>query len=129
MKRTIMIIVVAVSILGASLAFAGYQTGQIVNINTTFNWALGSMGTVYNSADSIQYIGCNIQSYSGSNAYTACYARDQWDTTVSCLSTESELVKVATSLNSESYVRFTWDADGNCTFLQTSTNSYWTPKN
>ncbi len=121
--------VVALVLAGTS-AWAGMKAGnQGVTIDTTNRWASGSLGGARNSADANQHIGCRVIGYSVGVATATCYANDATNsTTVTCSSTVASVVQAAATVSDSSWVRFDWDANGNCTTVNVYNNSYFEPK-
>ncbi|MFL6647894.1 MAG: hypothetical protein ACJ8KO_08020, partial [Sulfurifustaceae bacterium] len=101
--------------------------GQAVVINTSSRFVNADLGYVRNTADTTQYIGCEVYS-SGSTPTAYCFARDAAGTYVACSTSNSALVNVAASLKSDGYLYFQWDTSSNCTFIEQSTASYTAPK-
>ena len=116
------VIAAAAAMLSAT-AFAGHKSSQNVVINTGSRFANGDTGHVHNSSDTVQYIMCRSFGTSGS-----CYARNKDDVSRSCSTTSSSMLNTIRSINSESYVYFQWDADGNCTAITVENGSVARPK-
>lgn len=106
-----------VGVLGGTVALAGPKYGYPVQVNLTSRHASGGFGTARNSADSVQYIGCDVYGYTTSVPRVSCYARSAAGTYASCSSTDPNLLAVARSISDDSIVSFNWDASGTCTYL------------
>jgi GTP cyclohydrolase III len=127
--------VAAVMALSAA-AWAGSKINSQVTITVTgaTGTASGSMGAVRNSSDTVQNIGCAVNTnYNGTlpGAYSSsiyCSARDAAGVTVGCLATHPDFIAVVHSITSDSSILFKWDANGDCTLLTVSTYSYYAPK-
>ncbi|WP_224245467.1 hypothetical protein [Hyalangium gracile] len=95
--------------------------------------ASGRLGSARNSSDTVQYIGCTA-STSGTPgtgttiSYMSCSARNAQNVTVSCGSSNPDFIETLRTLNSDSYVSFSWDGTGNCTGLTVATYSQYEPK-
>lgn len=112
-------------------AWAGAKGGA--NVAITFSGdngtASGTMGTVRNSSDTLQYIGCAVYAYdSEAQALVYCSARNTSNVTVSCTSTAHELVSLAHAMTSDAHVSFSWNGSGACTALTIRTDSRYPPK-
>jgi hypothetical protein len=117
-------------LLGAlvGVAHAGKKTTVVVQVITGTRTALGSLGSARNSADGVQMIGCAVSANAGSAPTLSCSATDSAGTVGSCVSSDQNLVQVLSSLQGDSWLKFTWDASGNCTFIQVQNNSTYAPK-
>lgn len=103
--------------------------GRINHFETTVNAstqeAYGSLVDTRRSADTVQYIGCDLNLLFGT-ATVACAARSVTSAPLSCSSTDPELVKLAQGLTDNGYVRFR--CDGNTlVYLFVSKGSAWLP--
>jgi hypothetical protein len=90
--------------------------------------AAGAMGSVRNSSDSEQYIGCTVYAYPGGPATVNCFARSRDPNYGFCTSTDVALVQTAASITSDSVIHFGWDAQGKCSVLEIDTGSLYAPK-
>jgi hypothetical protein len=130
MMRKIAIGFVAALLIGGATAtaIAGAKYGPyLVYVSSTY--AEGSLADARASSDGTQYIGCNLTGYQTSmSGY--CYANDSAGNYKMCsvpASAAPSMLPVIASLNSQTYLYFAFDASGNCTTIQTSTNSYHAP--
>lgn len=120
---------VLLAVLASTPAWGGLDLGWEVTVDTTNRDASGTLGSVRNSSDSVQYIGCSMYTYdTGSTINVVCVAKDESGTLASCSTSASNFVEVATTLGSESHVLFSWDTSGECTYLFVSDYSYLEPK-
>ena len=135
-------IAAAIGILAASKpADAGLIQSFPVVIDTVNRVASGSLGSARNSGDGVQYIGCwnTLTGYIDNNGSIpttdpdyrfvvqgggGCYAVNSNNQPASCSLIPGELPPMA----ADSYVVFSWDANGNCTGLQIWTYSQTSPK-
>lgn len=113
-------------LLGTSLAWAGRANYFETQVDPAARTALGSLYDTRNSADNVQYIGCYLNLIGGAARLT-CEARDAANDSLSCSSTNAELIKIAQSLSDNSYIYFQCDAGNNLTYLYVSNNSVWLP--
>lgn len=108
-------------------SFAGTKTNPTVVVNQTARIASGALGSARNSQDNLQFIGCSVIDSTG-GAFVTCSARDSLGRSASCRSTDVGKVSVASSISSDSWVYFQYDALGNCTYLLVSTSSQYPSK-
>jgi hypothetical protein len=115
---------IVVALLGAlvGVAHAGAKYSYSVAVGT--GWASGALGTARNSGDPNQVIGC--QTY-GTTTFL-CYAHDPYGTQGSCVGSDANLLAWVRSLNGDSWLYFSWDTSGNCTFVSVENSSYLEPK-
>ena len=121
------LIAVAALALGVTPALAGYKTTVPVYIDSAARTALGSLGTVRNSADSNQWIGCSVSSGGTGSPWARCYATNAAGQSVSCTAFDAELVVAAGSIRPTSYVKFVWDTYGECTQIRVENWSAYRP--
>jgi hypothetical protein len=88
--------------------------------------AYGSFVDTRRSADSVQYIACDVYSRVGEEPGVSCVARSTTAGPISCRSRRPELVAVAQALTDEGYVRFECDGD-ELRYLYLSKGSLWLP--
>ncbi len=119
----------ALALVAASApASAGRKISSWVTIDTTNRYAQGNAGTVRNSADATQYIGCYARWYSTSSPIIWCYATDSSGRYASCYSQSSALIPVVAAAGTDAGFQFYWDANGACTNVQVENASYTEPK-
>jgi hypothetical protein len=116
----------AVSLIAIVQVSAGVRVSSAVVIDSTNRWAKGSLGTARNSADNTQYIGCTV--YNNTPPSATCIARNDDGQFASCTTSSAEHVQGARSLGSDSFLQFVWDANGICTAITITHNSYYEPK-
>jgi hypothetical protein len=132
MKRAITVFCLAAGLvaLSAPSVFAGYKRSWPVYVNTSSRVAYGALGDARASSDSTQYIDCYVI-YSNGSPFAACEARSSTNTfgicSFSSSTTNAAIQIIATQTASSSYY-FTWDANGNCTYLNVANGSFDTPK-
>jgi hypothetical protein len=110
-------------------AHAGEKRANDVTIVIASRYAWGAMGTVRNSGDSAQSIGCGIDAKAAGGSDVVCVAHNKTGVYASCSSTSQTLINAVSALNGDSCLVFYWDAAGNCTEIDTGSWSYYAPKN
>ena len=125
------LLIAALLLVSSASAFAGYKVTANVTVQSN-NIAMGSMGSARNSADSLQYIGCEIYaSRSYSNLY--CRARNSANVELNCWQDAAafdDMRQVVSSITDGSWIRF--DATDaaeptKCTFVHVINNSKYAP--
>jgi hypothetical protein len=123
------------SLIGAGLvavlsgtAYAGLKSNSPVFIDTGLRIANGSLGSVRNTADAVQHIGCYTNAFAAS-VTTFCQARNAAGTSISCSTTSANLVNVVHGLTGDSHLWFSWNAAGTCTEIDVYNVSQTPPKN
>ena len=110
-----------------AIATAGEKLKAEVNVNTYYQFAEGSMGSVRNSRDSIQYIGC----YSAANRdgfLGFCKARDASGVIRACSTNQEHLVRQMTAVTDSAYIYFAWGEFGECAWIEVGNHSWWEPR-
>ena len=127
LKRNIIAALVALT----ASASAGQKISSPVTITfyTGYRAANGSMATARATADSIQYIGCEMYGY---EAYSSvyCTARDEAGNVAACYAREAEEIKkVAFSITDGSYIAFQTSSTEytKCSSLNVRTSSKYAP--
>jgi len=121
-------LVAAVIVPAARVASAGHQQTDYVTVNTTSRFAYGSLGGAYSSPDYQQYIGCQAYAFAGGQAYANCVAVDATGVSSWCSTTDAKLVAIATGIDADDWVRFTWETNGQCSQISLAHYSIFTPK-
>jgi hypothetical protein len=123
--------------LGASIpvvARAGVKATSPVQVNLTSRYAFGSMGSARNSVDSTQQIGCEVDVLANGIVYGGCSAVSAASVGAGPISASCSFYNqpgfaaVAQSVSSDSFIIFTWDANGVCQQITSSNFSLWEPK-
>jgi len=108
----------------AATAHAGFKYSSLsVVVDQNFRFAYGSLGATRNSASTQEYLGC---SYFGTSA--GCEAWAVNGGYVACWTSDPAMAGAAARLSSDGGVYFSWDGNGNCTSIVTSSYSYYDPK-
>ncbi len=134
MRKSVVVlcgILASVLVAGAQIARAGQKASYPVSIGS--GTAYGSVGTARNSADGSQMIGCTtIGQLSNGVGYNmaSCSATDSQGRSASCwvASNSSAMAQSLASLGTDSFLYFTFDASGNCTFIYVENYSMFEPK-
>jgi hypothetical protein len=120
--------IMLVALGSASSATAGYAAGAPVYIDTASRVFVGTLSSVRNTADTVQYI--QIQnSANGSSEYVAFSARDASGKTATCYSYAANIISVAKTILPDSHLQVNWGQDGVCTALTVYNSSWSPPKN
>jgi hypothetical protein len=126
MKKTRRLVLFAIlAISGPS--FAGRRLEEPVVVNLAGREAYGSIGSARNSADSVQFIGCSLEADSSTDAMVACFASDANGIDALCITSSPRIVAAVQAITAQPFIDFTWDSDGNCTFVFLDTASYNSP--
>src|SRR5262249_39115124 len=97
-----------------------------ISIDFTNMTASGALGSVRNSADATQYIGC----WSYNDGWAGCRAGDSNGNGFSCYSTDPATVALIRSLTNDSYLSLNVDRNsGLCSFVMVWTDSALERKN
>jgi hypothetical protein len=127
MLKALSVVLVALATLSTA-AYAGYTYSPAVTIDTLYRRATGTLGSARNSANAIEYIGCYTTSYSTGGTSAVCVAVNSANYSVSCSTWQADIVKAAQSIDTDSYISFTYDSSANCTSLQVVNYSMYEPK-
>ena len=98
-------------------SLAGEKDTQLVSITPASQFgpanAKGSLGSARNSADSVQYMGCQ-SGFDGTNNWGQCDAKDSAGHTLSCYTTDSEYIATIRAMSSQTFVDFFASPSGDC---------------
>jgi len=103
MRRMLLMASVVLGVAGT--VWAGKITRVETHVDLTAGNAYGSLYDARHSADSVQYIGCALYFFAGGTRL-ACQAQDVNANSLSCMSDDPEMVKIAQSVSADSYVSF-----------------------
>lgn len=120
----------------ASPSFGGAQYNEAVVVSlacqssTSPCVAYGAMGSVYHSADSQQYIGCEIIYTRGGNNEAECFASDNGSPANQgvCTTNDPGILAALGAMTEDAFVGFEWNNMGVCTLVEIEPNSYWIAK-
>lgn len=124
-KQSVLVAIFAVTTFGRS--DAGTRLDIPTTISDDFHYAEGVLSTARASANSSEYLGCEILSFPGSAPQADCFVLLN-AVVRSCFTTDPFLVQTARGLTSDGFLLFTWDASGTCTEIITENVSYLAPK-
>ena len=120
----LLILALAGGLLTATAALAGLRMSDPVTIDDGKSSAKGDLGAVRNTTDTVQEIGCIMESAT----MAFCYATNSAGVSRSCTTSDPNLVANVRGLNGDSRLFFHWDTTGACTFIGTETASWTDPK-
>ncbi len=123
MKTLVTLFALAILGIPPNLAHAGEKKSFPVEVIPAYRVARGALGSARNSSDSVQSLSCY-----GGWGWMGCTAKDASGVTASCGSTQPAYLRALNAMSGDSYVEFSWDAAGNCTFFLVSNSSGWEPK-
>lgn len=121
-------LLVLCAFLAPASAHAGSRSGGYeVIVNPQGKFALGSLGTVRNSRDKVQGIGCAFRGGGGSAG--SCWARDAAGVYGTCHFFDSpDMTAALTMVNGDSHIRFEWNDAGYCISISVYNDSTLEPK-
>jgi len=109
-------------------AFAGYKQPYPVAIDLENSLAMGDMVSA-RYGEGRTFIGCGTRAYTvedgDSFGYGFCQAGTTEDDVVVCNTFDPELIEQMRSLASQSFIAFRWNEAGECTYVGTSTQSFY----
>jgi hypothetical protein len=112
----------------APAAWAGYKQVNTVYVDTTNRSGEGALGSVRNSADTTQLVGCWISASNTGSLTGYCYARNASGVSGNCTTSSPELISQIRTISGDTYIRFYWDTAGTCTSIFVSNFSSFEPK-
>ena len=121
-------VVLALVAAPTGVALAGFKYTLTVGISDTSKTAYGVTGSVRNSSDVNQSIGCTVSTFAGAAPSATCSAVNSANTSRSCTTYDAQIVDVAKSITGDSYIRFYWNTSGECTQLTVAHYSHYEPK-
>ena len=131
-RRMAGIVAAILGLATSSLAYAGFRTFHLVQIDLISQSASGSIGDARNSADFFQYIGCSLSARNtSSHIRTSCGARNAAGVDILCDTDEDSFAPTVAAINDHSYIAFSWRSTnlGNvCTKVLISSESTTNPK-
>ena len=128
MRKLLIASLVLTGLFTAGVASAGYKSDYQVYVSTSSMIALGALGSARNASDTNEYIGCANEAYSSGYQYVVCFAANSAGTYGSCTSTDPHFMAVAQSVSGDSFLEFSWNSSGTCTFIESEAVSYYPPK-
>lgn len=114
----------------AAFAGAGFNIPVQVTINPDGSGTgSGDMLAARTSANDVEGIGCGLRTFKTGLDYGWCQAADAEGNYVACFIWKANLKEVIMGLAPNTYVRFDFDEDGECTRIDFSTQSLFLPSN
>lgn len=122
-------------LLFASVSLAGFV--QPAPVEVTLNpddtgTALGDMVTARFSDNEVEFIGCGIRRFDdgagGTLDFGFCQATDSNGVQGFCSTEDPEMLDIMKAVSSYSFITFAWNADGECTQIGFSTQSFYIPQ-
>lgn len=121
----------AVMMLLATVAYAGYQQPAPVMVDLVTMHAQGDQNTARTAADDVSFIGCGVRLYDDGvnppSAWGFCQAGDSEENQITCFTQSSILLSIMGAVSDYSYITFNWDENEQCTFIGYSTQSFYLP--
>ena len=123
-----------VSVLVGVSAWAGAKATYSVSLSfgsSGGGLAAGPLGSVRNSASTVEHIGCMVAATgasSGGTEFGYCSASDTNGTFVSCYTQDPKLVNAMRAIKGDSKLQFDWNAAGDCTAVVVEESSSFAPK-
>jgi len=115
----------------SSISFAGAALKIQVEIDEVDKYAHGSQWAARTARNDVEKIGCGVTGVAdgqgGGFGIGFCQATDADELTVVCQTEDEYLLDVIKAVGAYSYIRFSWDDDGLCTMIKTSSQSWYLP--
>jgi hypothetical protein len=129
MKTRFLLSILATLVCGAALG--GAVRPQPVQIDFVARSAQGDMYSARTSDNNNEYIGCGVRAATGV-LQAFCQAGlkdpDQNPTEViNCFTLDPTMIEAIHSIGDFSFITFRWNEDFECTFVGTSTQSFYLP--
>lgn len=122
MKTRMIIAALAVAATSTTAA-AGYVMTTPVTA-ASGSYAYGSMRDARDSASANEYIGCDVGTPAVGSAYVSCYAYTASGVFAYCYSYDANMVEAGRSVDDQSYIYFTANADSTCSNITVRSSSY-----
>jgi hypothetical protein len=124
MKTTVALVVASLILFNLQSAYAGATDPEHVYVLSYY--ASGTVGSVRNSADTTQQIGCQTMTQYGSVS-VQCTARDASGNWNICFSSDPVYFPLVQSIGPSSYIHWHVDGQANCTELTVDNSSLYAP--
>ncbi|GAB3029134.1 hypothetical protein [Bowmanella dokdonensis] len=126
--KTLSTAVLMALVVSSAGAFAGTTQPAPVEVDLDLMFAHGDMESA-RWAKGDDLIGCGIRTFDNGAGGVVnigfCQAQDGDGDSAICTTDRMDLLETMYALNDDSYIRFSWDMDGNCTVLGFSTQSLY----
>lgn len=113
-KPAIVLSAVIAAATTAGVASAGSKIYYGANVNTTTRVAWGSVGTVRNSVDTREAVGCWVDYYPTGPSAT-CFVTTPANVTGSCATIDPEMIAAISTMAGDTSFRIEWDGGNQCT--------------
>ena len=130
MKRVLSAAVGGLAVIAISgSVLAGFKELEQVRISSvaTRKTASGAVGSARNSADSVQYIECTVQSFSNGSGAVFCAARDAAGNSFSCTASANPAMATAVAAIGTGTRLFIGADNGACTQIDATNGSSYRP--
>lgn len=118
----------AIAIVFSVSVFAGYTQPApvVVTVNDDGSFsASGDMWTARSSKSDVTSIGCGTKKFAGGSSSGFCQATNEDDEYIACFTADPHILDAINALNDSSYIRFDGDANGECTRIDVSSQSFY----
>jgi hypothetical protein len=130
-----MVAAVAAFGVSATCIAGAREVTRTVVVNTAERSASGQLAGARASGDSTQYIGCSVHSSDSSPSQDGgvfkmafCYAKDLRGATAFCGTFDPAMIATLATVQGDSKVDFSWNANGDCTVITVAQTSLLEPK-
>lgn len=115
----------------AGIAFAGFVQPAAVFVDEDNMNASGDQATARFSDNDVEFIGCGIRvledGMGGVISFGFCQAADSEEVFVVCTTFDAGLVDAMKAISDFAFIRFSWNENGDCTSIGSSTQSFYLP--
>ena len=122
---------IAALMLIAGGAYAGLTLPAPVLIDLDLMIAQGDQATARNSKNDVELIGCGIRVFDdgmgGSFSFGFCQATDSDGVEGFCSTQRADMLDAMKATSAFAFITFGWDANGECTRIGYSTQSFYLP--
>jgi hypothetical protein len=126
MRKTMIGVVLGVLGLAAA-AQAGMKIAYPLNVDVAGRTAQGAIGSIRNSSDTVSYLQCTVYGVLGQAPRGVCSAYDGTNY-ATCDTANAALINQIYAIKGDSFVIFSYDANGYCTIIDVGQNSFAAPK-
>jgi len=117
--------------LTSSFALAGQSNDVPVEIDLEGFSALGNMKTARFSDNDNEFIGCGTRTFAFGDGtsfnFGFCQAGIEEGASINCGTEDLSLISQINAISDYSFITFRWDDLGNCTYVGSSTQSFYIP--
>jgi len=127
-RSTALTLALASAALVSASAWGGAHISDSVEIDDSTSSAIGTLSDARNSADTTQYIGCEIWAYSRNYQQSICAAQDANGVYRQCYTDDQKFIAIIGTLQGTAQLRFKWNANGQCKLIETHLASFFATK-